>query len=207
MKLHIHDLDNKKQKDEVNLDKDIFGVEANDGILHRVVRWQLAKKRSGTHKTKTISEISGTGKKPYKQKGTGNARQGSLRSAQFRGGSTIFGPQPRDYSYALPKKVRKLGLKLALSQKAKDGNIVVLNNADLKEHKTKDFAAKISKFECKNCLIIDNERVNENLAKASKNLHIVNVLPQIGTNVYDVISHEKILITQSALETLVKRLK
>ena len=205
MKVKVIGFDSKESS-EVSLNKDIFGVTPRADILHRVVEWQRAKRRAGTHKTKTVSEISGTTKKPWAQKGTGRARAGSLRSPQFRGGAAIFGPVVRSHAYSLPKKVRALGLKMALSTKAQENNLVILKDSSLKTAKTKDFTASVKKLGWKNVLIIDGETVNENLKKASANLHKVNVLPTIGANVLDILKHDTLVITQSGLAKLEERL-
>lgn len=206
MKTKVVNLDNKASG-EVELDASVFGLPVRADILHRVVEWQRAKARSGTHKTKGISEISGTTKKPFKQKGTGNARQGSLRSPQFRGGATIFGPVVRSHAYDLPKKVRKLGLKTALSAKQAEGKLFILADAKLGAAKTKDVAAKFAALGFKAPLIIDGQDVDVNFAKAVRNLQGFDVLPQIGANVYDILRHQELVLTQEAVKLLEARLK
>lgn len=205
MKLKVTSFD-AKESGEVTLNKDIFGVAPRADILHRVVEWQRAKRRAGTHKTKTVSEIAGSTKKPWAQKGTGRARAGSLRSPQFRGGAAIFGPVVRSHEYSLPKKIKALGLKMALSSKAAENNIIVIADGALKSAKTKDFSQSLKKLGWTSALIIDGEAVNENLKKASANLHKINVLPTIGANVLDILKHEKLVLTKSALEKLEERL-
>jgi large subunit ribosomal protein L4 len=195
-----------KESGEVSLNKDIFGVTPRADILHRVVEWQRAKARAGTHKTKTVSEISGTTAKPWAQKGTGRARAGSLRSPQFRGGAVIFGPVVRSHAYSLPKKVRALGLKMALSTKAQENNLVILKDSSLKSAKTKDFTASLKKLGWKSALIIDGATDDENLQKASGNLHKINIVPTMGANVLDILKHETLVITQSGLAKLEERL-
>ena len=204
MKVKVTSFDGK-ESGEASLNKDIFGVAPRADILHRVVEWQRAKARAGTHKTKTVSEISGTTKKPWAQKGTGRARAGSLRSPQFRGGAAIFGPVVRSHEYSLPKKIRALGLKMALSSKAAENNLVVLADGNLKSAKTKDFTKTLAKLGWNSALIIDGE-VNDNLRKATGNLHKINVLPTIGANVLDILKHDKLVLTQSALKALEERL-
>lgn len=206
MKAKIVNLDNKASG-ELELDKAVFGLPVRADILQRVVEWQRAKARAGTHKTKGISDISGTTKKPFRQKGTGNARQGSLRSPQYRGGATIFGPVVRSYEYSLNKKVRKLGLKTALSAKQADGKLFILADAQLKEAKTQDLVAKFAALGFTAPLIIDGEAVNENFAKAARNIKGVDVLPQIGANVYDILRHAELVLTQDAVKLLEARLK
>jgi large subunit ribosomal protein L4 len=196
-----------KAAGDVDLDEAVFGLPVRKDILHRVVRWQLAKRRAGTHNTKTIAFVQGTSKKPFKQKGTGRARQGSLRSPQFRGGAVIFGPQPRDHGYGLPKKVRRLGLKTALSAKQAEGKLVVLKEAKLKEAKTGDLAKQLDKLGWGSVLVIDGPEVDANFALASANLPNVDVLPQQGANVYDILRRETLVLTTSAVEALEARLK
>ncbi|GAA0577771.1 50S ribosomal protein L4 [Caenispirillum bisanense] len=205
MKVDVITLDNKSAG-SVELAEDIFGLDVRGDLLHRVVRWQLAKRQAGTHKTKGISEISGTTKKPYKQKGTGHARQGSLRSPQYRGGATIFGPVVRSHAHDLPKKVRKLGLKTALSAKAKDGKLVVLDTA-ADVAKTKELAAKFKALGWTSVLIIDGEQVNEQFSRAARNIVGIDVLPQQGANVYDILRRDTLVLTKAAVEKLEERLK
>ena len=190
----------------IELDEAIFGVDVRADLLSRVVHWQLAKRRSGNHKTKGISEIAGTTKKPYKQKGTGRARQGSTRSPQFRGGATIFGPVVRDHGYDLPKKVRKRGLMSALASKLKDEKLIVLDDAKLTEPKTKMLKAQLEKLGITSALIVDGA-VDENLKKAASNLIGIDVLPQIGANVYDILRRDTLVLTKNAIEALEARLK
>ena len=205
MKTNIISLDNKTVG-EIELDETIFGLPLRVDLLHRIVGWQLAKRRSGNHKTKTISEISGTTKKPFKQKGTGNARQGSLRSPQFRGGATIFGPVVRSHAYDLPKKVRKLALKVALSAKVADGKLIVLDTAKTETKKTKDLATRFKALGWNSVLVIDGQ-VDDNFALASRNLPHVDVLPQVGTNVYDILRRDTLVLTKDAVQALEARLK
>lgn len=206
MKAKIVNLDNKASG-ELELDKAVFGLPVRADILQRVVEWQRSKSRAGTHKTKGISDISGTTKKPFRQKGTGNARQGSLRSPQYRGGAVIFGPVVRSHAYDLPKKVRKLGLKTALSAKQAAGKLFILSDMDAKDVKTKDMAAKLAALGFTSPLFISGEAVNENFAKAVRNLKGVDVLPQIGANVYDILRHSELVLTQDAVKLLEARLK
>jgi len=205
MKTNIISLDNKTVG-EIELDETVFGLPLRVDLLHRIVGWQLAKRRAGTHKTKTISEISGTTKKPFKQKGTGNARQGSLRSPQFRGGATIFGPVVRSHEYDLPKKVRKLALKVALSAKVADGKLIILDAAKTETKKTKDLATRFKALGWDSVLVIDGQ-VDDNFALASRNLPHVDVLPQVGTNVYDILRRDTLVLTKDAVQALEARLK
>ena len=207
MKLDIINLD-KKSVGSVDVSDDIFGAEVRGDIMHRVVRWQLAKRQAGTHKTKVVSEVSGTTKKPYKQKGTGSARQGSLRSAQMRGGGIIFGPVVRSHAFSLPKKIRALGLKSALSAKAKDGKLIVLESAaGGKEAKTKTLVAQLKKLGWTSALIVDGAQVDEGFARAARNIPGIDVLPTQGANVYDILRRDTLVLTKAALEKLEERLK
>lgn len=172
-----------------------------------MVNYQLAKRRAGTHKTKGVSEISGTTAKPYKQKGTGRARQGSLRSPQFRGGATIFGPVVRSHAHDLTKKVRRLALKTALSAKQAEGKLVVLDHATLSDAKTKGLAATLAKLGWSNALIIDGDAVEQNFARAAANIPYIDVLPSQGANVYDILRHHTLVLTMAAVEKLGERLK
>src|SRR5688572_9403942 len=189
MELKVTDISNKAVG-EVEIDDavfaDIFGRTVRKDILARAVNWQLAKRRSGNHKTKEIGDISGTTKKPYAQKGTGRARQGSLRSPQFRGGATIFGPVVRSHEHDLPKKFRALGLKTALSSKVKEGKLIVLDGVGT-DAKTKDVVKKFEALGWKSVLLIEGPAVTENFARAARNIPNVDVLPQQGANVYDIL--------------------
>jgi large subunit ribosomal protein L4 len=205
MKLTVRNLDNKEVGD-IDLADEVFGLPVRGDILARVVNWQLAKRRAGTHKTKGISEISGTTKKPYKQKGTGRARQGSLRSPQFRGGAVIFGPVVRSHEHGLQKKVRKLGLKTALSAKQADGKLVVIDAASVGEAKTKALRTQFETLGWESVLIIDGA-VDEGFAKAARNLPKVDVLPSVGANVYDILRRDTLVLTRAAVEQLEARLK
>ena len=210
MKLKITDIDSKAHgeidvADEVF--QDIFGRPVRRDILARCVNWQLAKRRSGNHKTKEIGDISGTTKKPYAQKGTGNARQGSLRSPQFRGGATIFGPVVRSHAHDLTKKVRKLALKTALSSKVKDGKLIVWNGTAGASGKTKDLTAKLKTLGLKSVLVIDGPAVDEKFALAARNIPNVDVLPQQGANVYDILRRDTLVLTKAGVEALEARLK
>ena len=206
MKLEVTNLEAEKTG-EIELDDSIFGLDPRRDILARVVNWQLAKRRAGTHKTKGISEISGTTKKPYRQKGTGRARQGSVRATQFRGGQTVHGPVVRSHAHDLPKKVRKLGLKCALSAKVKAGQLIVLDNASSDDAKTKALAAKFAKLGWQSVLVIDGPELNEGFARAARNIPRVDVLPQQGANVYDILRREVLVLTRGAVEHLEARLK
>jgi len=203
MKLNIITLDNG-EAGEAELPDEIFAAQPRADIMARVVHWQLAKRRSGNHKVKGMGEVSGTTKKPYKQKGTGNARQGSLRSPQFRTGGAVHGPVVRDHGYDLPKKVRRLGLISALSQKQAEGKLVVLDAA-ASGPKTKDLAARLKVLGWDSVLIIDHA-VQADFLKASANIHKVDVLPTVGANVYDILRHDVLAVTTAAIDGLKERL-
>jgi large subunit ribosomal protein L4 len=206
MKATIKNLNNEAVG-EIELSDAVFGLPARTDLLARMVNWQLAKRRSGNHKTKGISEISGTTKKPYGQKGTGRARQGSIRSPQFRGGATIFGPVVRSHAHDLTKKVRKLALKTALSAKAAEGKLVVLEAAAAETHKTKELAARLATLGLTSALIIDGSNLDDNFAKASRNIPLIDVLPEQGANVYDILRRDTLVLTRNAVEQLEARLK
>ena len=206
MKLQIVSLENQ-EVGSIELSDSIFGLPIRRDILARMVNWQLAKRRAGTHKAKGISDISGTTKKPYKQKGTGRARQGSLRSPQFRGGARIFGPVVRSHEFGLQKKVRKLGLKTALSAKQAEGKLVVIDTATVKEPKTKALRAQFAALGWGSVLIIDGTAVDAGFAKAARNLPKVDLLPSVGANVYDILRRDTLVLTREAVEQLEARLK
>jgi len=203
MKIDIKTLDNG-DAGSAELPDEIFGAEPRRDIMARVVHWQLAKRRSGNHKAKGMGEVSGTTKKPYKQKGTGNARQGSLRSPQFRTGGVVHGPVVRDHGYSLNKKVRRLGLLSALSQKAADGKLVILDALGAVA-KTKDVAAKVKKFGWSSALIVD-AAVDQDFLRASRNVQGIDILPVVGANVYDIVRHDVLVVTKAGIEGLKERL-
>ena len=206
MKLTVQNLDNE-QVGDIELADEVFGLPVRRDILARVVNWQLAKRRAGTHKTKGISEIQGTTRKPYKQKGTGRARQGSLRSPQFRGGARIFGPVVRSHAFDLQKKVRRLGLKTALSAKQSEGKLSVIEAARIAEPKTKALRTRLAALGWNSVLIIDGPTVDEALARAARNLPRVDVLPQQGANVYDILRRDRLVLTREAVRHLEARLR
>jgi len=206
MKIAVKTLENK-EAGQIELDPAVFGVAVREDILLACVRYQMNNRRAGTHKTKGISEVSGTGKKPYKQKGTGSARQGSLRSAQFRGGATIFGPVVRSHATDLPKKVRRLGLRTALSAKAAKGQLIIIDEAKAKTHKTKAMAETFEKLGVVNALIVTGKARDENFSRATGNLKLVDVLTSEGANVYDILRREKLVLTKDAVNELTERLK
>jgi len=206
MKYEVRNFENKRVG-EVQLNPEIFSAPLRQDILARMVHWQLAKRRAGTHSTKGVSEISGTTKKPWKQKGTGRARAGSLRSPQFRGGAVIFGPRPRDHGYDLPKKVRQMALRTALSSKAASGGLLIVEDLNVGTTKTKELVKKFETLGLRSALIIDGAEVNKDFARTAANLPGVDVLPQQGINVYDILRHEHLVLTKAAIENLESRLK
>jgi large subunit ribosomal protein L4 len=203
MKLDVVDFD-AKSVGSAELPDEIFAAEPRVDIIARVIHWQLAKRRSGNHKVKGMGEVSGTTRKPYKQKGTGNARQGSLRAPQFRTGGAVHGPVVRDHGYSLNKKVRRLGLISALSAKAAAGKLVVLEDVAALD-KTKDVAAKVRNFGWSSALIVD-AAVTEGFGRASRNVKGLDVLPVVGANVYDIMQHDVLVVTKAAVEGLKERL-
>lgn len=207
MKTKILSLANK-EVGEISLNEDIFAVEfIRDDIIKQVIDWQRAKAMSGNHKTKTVSEVLGTTKKPFKQKGTGNARQGSLRSVQMRGGGVAHGPRVRSHATKLPKKVRKLGLIHALSEKCAEGKLLVIDSLKLDKPKTSALVNILSKFQGKSFFVIDGNEVDINFSLAAKNIYNTVIVPQIGANVYDIIRHEYVLLSQEAVSVLEERLR
>jgi large subunit ribosomal protein L4 len=206
MELKVTSLDGEAAG-SVNLSDAIFGLEPRPDLIQRCVVWQLAKRRAGTHKVKNRAEISRTGKKMYKQKGTGSARHGSARVNLFRGGGRSFGPVVRSHEIGLPKKVRVLALKHALSAKAKDGTIVVVEKASLGEGKTKALVQNFEKLGLTNVLVIDGAEVEANFRAAARNIPNVDVLPVQGINVYDILRRRQLVLTRAALEALEARFK
>jgi large subunit ribosomal protein L4 len=196
-----------KAAGSVTLSDAIFGLEPRPDILHRCVTWQLAKRQRGTHDVKNRSEINRTGKKMYRQKGTGSARHGSARVNLFRGGGRSFGPTPRSHAIGLPKKVRALALKHALSAKAKDGGIIILDKATVKDGKTKALQTSFEKLGLANALIIDGAEVEATFRLAARNIPNIDVLPVQGINVYDILRRPQLVLTKAALEALEARFK
>lgn len=206
MKLDIKNLENQNVG-SIELADEIFRVEIREDILARVVHWQLAKRRSGCHKTKARSEVNGTTKKSSRQKGGGRARHGNLKAPLMVGGGVAFGPVVRDHGYSLPKKIRALGLKTALSAKAKQGKLVILDALSVKKAKTKNVVDKIKNLGLSSALIIDGAEVDRNFSLAVRNLVGVDVLPQQGANVYDILRRDILVLTKQAVEHLEARLK
>ncbi|MBK5934874.1 LSU ribosomal protein L4P [Rhodovulum imhoffii] len=206
MKLDVIKLDGAKAG-TVDLGDEIFGLDPRADILHRVVRWQRNKAQAGTHKVKTRSETSYSTKKIYRQKGTGGARHGDRNAPIFRKGGVYKGPTPRSHAHDLPKKFRKLGLRHALSVKAKAGELVVLDSAEIAEAKTSLLAKSVKALGWKRALVIDGVSVNENFAQAARNIEGLDVLPSVGANVYDILRRDTLVITKAGVEALEARLK
>ncbi|WP_170362268.1 MULTISPECIES: 50S ribosomal protein L4 [Ruegeria] len=205
MKLDVINLDGGKAGN-IELDADLFGLEPRADILHRVVRWQRNNAQAGTHKVKTRSETSYSTKKIYRQKGTGGARHGDRNAPIFRKGGIYKGPTPRSHGHDLPKKFRKLGLRHALSAKAKAGELVVIENAEA-EGKTAALAKQVANLGWKRALVIDGATVNEGFLKASRNIEGLDILPSMGANVYDILKRDTLVLTKAAVEALEARLK
>lgn len=206
MKADVIKLDGKKAG-SVDLSDDLFGLEPRADILQRVVRWQLAKRQAGTHKVKTKSEVSYSTKKIYNQKGTGGARHGSRKAPIFRHGGTYKGPTPRSHAHDLTKKFRALGLRHALSAKASAGELIVLDEAAMKEAKTGVLAKAVKNLGWKRVLIIDGANLDENFALAARNIDALDILPSEGANVYDILRRDTLVLTKAGVEALEARLK
>lgn len=189
---------NGEQVGDLALKDEIFGVEVNEPVLSDVVLMQLANRRRGTHDTKTRSEVRGGGRKPWRQKGTGRARHGSIRSPIWRGGGIVFGPHPRDYSYSLPRKVKRLALKSALSAKVNSGDIVVLDELKLEQAKTRDMVRILNNLKVDDALLVTAEK-DEAVEKSARNIPNIKPLPAAGLNVYDILAYDKLVITKDAV--------
>ncbi|MCB0413548.1 MAG: 50S ribosomal protein L4 [Bdellovibrionales bacterium] len=203
-KLNLIDWSNKSVG-EVEASSDIFEAPVRKDILHSIVRWQLAGRRQGTHQAKTRAMVSGGGKKPFKQKGTGNARQGSTRSPLLEGGGVIFGPKPRDYSFSIPKKVKRQALKSALSYLQGEGRLRVVDSMESKDGKTKSLKTSLDGLDLRKALLIDSQ-INEMFARASKNLPTFKYITVAGVNVFDLLKYDNAIITKSGLEKLEARI-
>ena len=206
MQYDVISLANKKTG-TIDLDDGVFGVDVRRDILARVVNWQLAKRRSAIAKTKGRSEVRATNAKPFAQKGGGRARQGTTVAPQMRGGGVAFGPRVRSHAHKLPKKVRLLALKSALSAKCAEGKLVVLDEAKLKKPKTADLAKQLAKLKWGRALVIDGAEVDANFARAANNIIGIDVLPSTGANVYDILRRDTLILTRDGVEKLVERLK
>jgi len=206
MELPLTHFDGKKSG-SVKLSDTIFGLDPRPDLIHRCIVWQLAKRRAGTHKVKNRAEIWRTGKKMYAQKGTGNARHGSARVPQFRGGGRAFGPHVRSHEIGLPKKVRALALKHALSAKAKSEDLIVVEDLKIKDAKTSALIAQFEKLGLSNALVIDGAEVEKSFQLAARNIPQVDVLPVVGINVYDILRRNKLVLTKAAVDALEARFK
>jgi large subunit ribosomal protein L4 len=206
MKIAVKDLANK-EVGSIDLDKSIFGAEVREDVLHQMIHYQLNKRRSGNHKVKSKGEIRGTGSKPWAQKGTGRARAGDLKRPQDRGGGIVFGPVVRSHRTELPKKMRKLAMKSALSSKAKDGKLVILEDIKAKDHKTKSMAKAFEKLGFESALIVGGKEIDANFARATSNLPKIDVLPSQGANVYDILRRDVLVLTKDAVNDLTEKLK
>jgi large subunit ribosomal protein L4 len=191
---------------DIELSEDLFGLEPRADILHRVVNWQLAKRRAGTHKVKERGEVDRTKSKWFRQKGSGRARHGSQNANIFRGGGIAHGPRVRDHGFSLPKKIRALGMRCALSAKAKAGQLIVIDSAEAGSHRTKDLKAKLDALGIKSALVVSGPTVDDNLRRAASNLIGIDVLPQQGANVYDILRRENLVMTREAIQHLQERL-
>mgnify|MGYP000126037001 CR=1 FL=1 len=205
MKCQVTTLDNQPNG-EIELSDSVFGAPVRQDILARVVKWQLAKRRAGTHDTKTRSEIKGSTTKIYRQKGTGRARHGARKAPIFRGGGIAHGPHPRSHAHDLPKKVRRLGLKSALSAKAAEGKLVVLDSAALDTPKTREAKKKLAALGLNDALVVAGGELDPNFSLAVRNIVGIDVLPQIGANVHDILRHDQLVLTKDAVEALEARL-
>ena len=205
MQLDIINFDGKVVG-KAELADSIFGLEPRADILHRVVTWQRAKQRAGTHAVKSVSDVAGSGKKAFKQKKTGNARQGERYNVHMRGGGVVHGPVVRDHSIDLPKKIRSLGLKMALSSKAQDGSLVIIDSEKLAAAKTNAFAKQLKKLDIASALFVGATELDENFKKSAANIANIDVLPTIGLNVLDILKHEKLVLTADAVKAVEARL-
>jgi large subunit ribosomal protein L4 len=206
MKLAVKTIDNK-DAGEITLDKEIFGLEVRVDILNQMVKYQRNKRRQGTHQAKTRGEVIGTGAKPWAQKGTGRARAGDLKRPQDIGGGVAHGPRSRSHATDLPKKIRKLALKTALSAKAASGKLVILDKAEAKDHKTKQMAKALEKFGITSAVIVTGVETDVNFARATRNLPRIDVLTTAGANVYDILRRDTLVLTKDAVNALTEKLK
>ncbi len=206
MKVAVKNLENK-EVGELDLDESVFGTEIKTDVLHRVVNWQLAKRRSGTHKTQTRSEVNGRSQKPWRQKGTGRARAADLRRPQDKGGYVVFGPVVRSHAADLPKKIRSLGMRIALSSKVRESKLIIIEDAKAKDHKTAKMASAFKGLGFDNALIVAGNEIDANFARATHNLPRIDVLPTKGANVYDIMRRDVLVLTKEAVNDLTEKLK
>ena len=205
MQVEILNLDGKSVG-KTELSDSIFGIDPRADILHRVVTWQRANARAGTHAVKTVSDVAGSGKKAFKQKKTGNAREGERYNVHMRGGGVVHGPVVRDHNIDLPKKIRSLGLKMALSSKAKEGSLIVIDSEKMNAAKTSTLAKQLKKLNIDSALFVGAETVDTNFKKSAANIINVDVLPTIGLNVLDILKHDKLVLTADAVKAVEARL-
>ncbi len=205
MKIAVKNLKNK-EVGSMDLNDAVFAIDVREDVIHQMVKYQLNKRRAGTHKTKVLSEVSGTGKKPFAQKHTGRARFGTLRAPQMRGGYTVFGPVPRSHATELPKKVRELAMKSALSSKVAAGKLVILDTDVVDTYKTKSMVEALVGMNIKSALFVCGDTVNENFDKGLRNIPMIDVLPLAGANVYDILRRDTLVLTKEAAEKLTERL-
>ena len=205
MKVEVKTIDNRK-KGDIELSDSIFAIEPRADIVARVVKWQLAKRRAGTHQVKERSDVSKTGAKMFRQKGTGRARAGNGSVSQFRGGGVVHGPVVRDHGHSLPKKVRKLGMRSVLSAKMAAGQLIILDDAK-SDGKTADLRAKLAKLGATNALVLTGETVDTGFSRAAANIPLVDVLPRQGANVYDMVRRDVLVLSRDAANYLEERLK
>lgn len=206
MKLAIQSFEGKATG-EVTLDKDVFGLPVREDILNAMVKYQLAKRRSGTHKVKTRSEVSATGKKAFNQKGTGRARASTTDTPRHRGGGVVHGPVVRDHAHSLTKKIRRLAMKTALSAKAASGQIIIVKDAVLKTHKTKEMVSALAKMGISNAVIVTGTSIDPNFDRATNNIPCIDVFSTAGANVYDILRRDNLVLTQDAVDALTANLK
>ncbi len=206
MKVAVKTIDGKDAGD-ITLDDAVFGADVNTDVLHKMVTYQLDKRRSGNHKAKERHEVSGTGKKPFRQKGTGSARRGDNKRNIDRGGGVVHGPRVRSHATDLPKAVRKVAMRSVLSAKAKDGKLIIIDDAKAKDHKTKPMAANLNKLGVESAVIVGGQEIDVNFARATANIPLIDVLPSQGANVYDILRRDTLVLTKDAVKDITERLK
>ncbi len=206
MKMQVVNIENKAAGD-ITLDKSVFGIEVRPDVIHQMVVYQQDKRRGGNAKTKERHEVSGTGKKPHAQKGTGRARAGDLKRNIDRGGGVVHGPRVRSHATALPKRIRQMAMKSILSAKAKEGKLIILDEAKSKDHKTKNMAAAMTKMGISSAVIVGGKEIDNNFARGCANIPLIDVLPVQGANVYDIVRRDTLVLTKEAVADLTERLK
>jgi len=206
MKMQVVNIENKAAGD-ITLDKSVFGIEVRPDVIHQMVVYQQDKRRGGNAKAKERHEVSGTGKKPHAQKGTGRARAGDLKRNIDRGGGVVHGPRVRSHATALPKRIRQMAMKSALSAKAKEGKLIILDDAKAKDHKTKNMAAALNKMGVSSAVIVGGKELDNNFARGCANIPLIDVLPIQGANVYDIMRRDTLVLTKDAVSDLTARLK